>query len=63
MSGIGCTSQADAGEGGESCVNMATNTTAIANLNAQLTTWKKDLNSLQVYPIVSFGVAYAFRIR
>jgi hypothetical protein len=63
LSGIGCTNQADAGEGGESCVNMATNTTAITNLNAQLSTWKTDLNALQVYPIISVGVAYAFHIR
>ena len=63
LSGVGCTNQADAAEGGESCVNMATDMTAQNNLNSQLSTWKKDLNALQGYPIFSIGVAYAFRIR
>jgi hypothetical protein len=36
---------------------------AQADLATQLTTWRKDLNPLQVYPIFSFGVAYSFRAR
>ncbi len=42
-------------------VDMGTNTTAQANLNAQIDKYRKDLDPLQVYPIVSFGVSYAFR--
>lgn len=66
LTGYGCTTQSDAaiytGAGG-SCVNMATNTTAQNNINAQVTKWQSDLNALQVYPIVSFGVSYSFPIR
>jgi hypothetical protein len=61
--GNACTSKADAATNGESCVNMATNAQAQSDLNTQLTTWRKDLNPLQVYPIFSFGVAYAIRAR
>lgn len=32
-----------------------------SNLSAQVAKWKSDLNPLQVYPIISFGVAFAFR--
>ncbi len=42
-------------------VDMSTNTTTQANLNAQIAKYKSDLNPLQVYPIFSFGVSYAFR--
>jgi hypothetical protein len=50
------------------CTNIASTTNPIAiavqsDLQAQLATWKNDLNPLKTYPIVSFGVAYAFRIR
>jgi hypothetical protein len=33
------------------------------NLQTQVAKWKSDLNPLRTYPIVSFGVAYAFHIR
>lgn len=42
-------------------VDMGANATAQANLNAQIDKYRKDLNPLQVYPILSFGVSYAFR--
>ena len=42
-------------------VDMSTNAMAQANLNAQIAKYKSDLNPLQVYPILSFGVSYAFR--
>jgi hypothetical protein len=42
-------------------VDMGANTTAQTNLNAQIDKYRKDLNPLQVYPIMSFGVAYSFR--
>jgi hypothetical protein len=45
------------------CVNMATNTTAQQNLAAQITKYQNDLEPLKVYPILSFGLAYNFRIR
>lgn len=63
LSGYGCTSQADAATSGPSCVNLATNSTAQSNISAQVAKWQSDLNALQVYPIVSFGVTYNFAIR
>jgi len=42
-------------------VDMGNNSTAQANLNAQIAKYRKDLNPLQVYPILSFGVSYALR--
>jgi len=63
LTGSACTNQADAAANGPSCVIMATNATAQTNLNAQVATYKNDLNPLQVYPIISIGLAYSFRIR
>jgi hypothetical protein len=63
LSGNACTNKADATTNGASCVNMATNAQAQADLAAQLSKWKSDLNPLQVYPILSFGVAYDFHSR
>ena len=60
LSGNACTSQADAATNGPSCVNMATNAQAQSDLAAQLAKWRNDLNPLQVYPILSFGIAYDF---
>jgi hypothetical protein len=34
-----------------------------SNLLAQEAKWRSDLNPLRTYPIISFGVAYAFHIR
>ena len=50
------------------CANLASTTNPIAievqtNKNTQLATWRNDLNPLKVYPILSFGVAYSFKIR
>lgn len=50
------------------CTNLASTTDPIAieirnNLNAQVAKWKNDLDPLKTYPIVSFGIAYSFRIR
>jgi hypothetical protein len=63
LTGYACATQQDAATAGASCVDMATNSTAQANLTTQVNKWKSDLNQLQVYPILSFGVSYAFRIR
>jgi hypothetical protein len=48
---------------GLNCVNVATDPTVQANLQAQVAKYKNDLDQLKTYPIVSFGVAYNFRIR
>jgi hypothetical protein len=48
------------------CYDFATDpnaSTARADLQTQVAKWKSDLNPLQTYPIVSFGVAYNFKIR
>jgi len=61
--GNACLSQADAAINGPSCVNMATNSTAQANIASQVAKYQKDVNVLTVYPILSFGIGYNFRIR
>ena len=63
MAGNACLTASDASSNGPSCVPMATNTTAQQNLNAQIAKYKNDLNPLQVYPILSFGVGYSFGFR
>ncbi len=63
LSGYACTNYADAAANGPTCVNMATNAIAQANLSSQIAKYQSDLNPLSVYPIFSFGVAYNFRIR
>lgn len=63
VTGYGCTVQSDASSNGPSCVNMATNTSAQTNVNAQIAKYQSDLNPLKVYPIFSFGLAYNFSIR
>lgn len=61
--GNACLSQADAAVNGPSCVNMATDPTAQANVASQVAKYQKDINVLTVYPILSFGIGYNFRIR
>lgn len=58
LSGLACTQPT-----GGTCVNAATDPTVQSNLNAQLAKSRSDINVLQVFPSVSFGVAYSFRIR
>lgn len=48
---------------GANCVNVATDATVQSNLQAQIAKYKNDLDPLKFYPIVSFGLAYNFRIR
>jgi hypothetical protein len=62
LTGSACTNQADAADNGPTCVNLATNATAQSNLNSQIAKYQKDLNPLEVYPILSFGVAYNFHL-
>jgi hypothetical protein len=63
LTGSACTNQADAAGNGPSCVNMAANANAQSNLNAQIAKYQSDLNPLQAYPLISFGVAYNFALR
>jgi hypothetical protein len=48
---------------GQNCLDVATDPDVQSNLQAQVAKYKKDLEPLQTYPIVSFGVAYSFSIR
>jgi len=47
---------------GQNCVNVATDADVQTNLQAQVAKYTKDLNPLKTYPILSFGVAYSFRV-
>lgn len=47
---------------GTVCVNTATNPGIQSNLQAQIAKYKKDVEPLSVYPILSVGVAYNFAI-
>jgi hypothetical protein len=63
LSGWGCQDQAQTQCGN---VQDASNSTARqiqTSLTAQIAKWKSDLNPLETYPIVSFGVAYSFPVR
>jgi hypothetical protein len=62
LGGWACVDQAQT-----QCTNLASNS-AIAtqiqtDFSAQIGKWNSDLNVLKVYPIVSAGVAYSFKIR
>jgi len=48
---------------GTNCVNVATDPTAQADLAGQIKKYQNDFNPLKTYPIVSFGVAYNFKVR
>jgi hypothetical protein len=45
------------------CVDVASNQQIQANLQAQVTKYRKDLDPLKTYPIASFGLAYSFKTR
>jgi hypothetical protein len=47
---------------GEFCANAATDPIIQSNLQAQIAKYKKDVQPLSVYPILSFGVGYNFNI-
>ena len=60
LAGWACTDAAQT-----QCANMASTTNPIAqqiqsDLNTQIGKWKNDLDPLQTFPILSFGVAYSF---
>ena len=48
---------------GQNCVNVATDPSVQANLQAQITKYQNDINPFKYYPIVSFGAAYSFKLR
>jgi hypothetical protein len=48
---------------GQNCVDVATDSMAQADLAAQIKSYQSDIDPLKTYPIVSFGVAYNFKIR
>ena len=48
---------------GQNCLNVATDADVQQNLRAQVAKYKNDLDPLKTYPILSFGVAYNFRVR
>jgi hypothetical protein len=61
MNGFVCLDQ-----GQTMCYDFATDPNAAparTDLAIQTAKWKSDLSPLQTYPIVSFGVAYSFKIR
>lgn len=60
---LGLTSGLACDVNGKNCVNVVTDPTLNANLQAQIAKYKSDLDPLRFYPIVSFGVSYSFKIR
>jgi hypothetical protein len=48
---------------GLNCVNVATDPTVQANLQAQIQKYKNDINPFQYFPIISVGVSYNFNLR
>jgi hypothetical protein len=63
LMGTACNDQAQT-----QCANLSSTTNPISvqvqsDLQAQIATWKSDLNPLKTYPIISGGVAYCFHVR
>jgi len=50
-------------QGTANCQDIATDQEVQSNLQAQIAKYKNDLNPLKVYPIVSIGIGYNFKIR
>jgi hypothetical protein len=57
IAGVACDST------GVYCIDVAKNAQLQTNFQAQVAKYKKDLDPLKTYPIVSFGVAYSFNTR
>ncbi len=57
IAGVACDST------GIHCIDVAQNAQLQTNFQAQVDKYRKDLDPLKTYPIVSFGVAYSFRTR
>ena len=47
---------------GQNCVDVATDPTVQANLQAQIQKYENDIRPFQYFPILSFGVAYNFNL-
>lgn len=47
---------------GQNCVNVATDPTVQANLQAQITKYQNDVSSFRFFPILTFGTAYSFNL-
>lgn len=45
------------------CVNVTSDPRLQSDLQAEIAKYRKDLNPLKTYPILSGGIAYSFRIR
>ncbi|HEX3892122.1 MAG TPA: hypothetical protein VHW46_06085 [Terracidiphilus sp.] len=60
LSGWACQDQAQTECGDVQDTSSSTAQDIQTSLAAQITKWKSDLNPLKTYPILSFGVAYAF---
>jgi hypothetical protein len=63
LTGTACYDQAQT-----QCANLSSTTNPISvqvqsDLQAQIATWRSDLNPLKTYPIISGGVAYCFHVR
>jgi hypothetical protein len=50
-------------QGTSGCQDVATDSDVQSSLQAQVAKYKNDLNPLKVYPIVSIGIGYNFKIR
>ncbi len=50
-------------QGTQNCQNVATDAEVQSDLQAQIAKYQNDLNPLKVYPIVSVGIGYNFKIR
>jgi hypothetical protein len=50
-------------QGTANCQNIATDSEVQSNLQSQILKYQNDLNPLKVYPIVSIGIGYNFKIR
>lgn len=57
LTGLGCDKT------GAYCVDVAQNPQIQQNIAAQVAQYRKDIEPLKTFPIVSFGVAYNFSIR
>jgi hypothetical protein len=47
---------------GQTCFNAATNPDVQSNLKAQIDKYKKDVDALKVFPILSTGISYNFNL-
>lgn len=63
LAGSACLDQAQTECSDVSNTKNAVGADVQSDLNTQVAKWKSDLDPLKVYPIFSFGVAYAFHIR